>query len=94
MDSQVLKGLLALSAACAFLGMSATLLLRSPGLRSKLQASGLGCFGIMALAHVFETFTILSALGWGQPHSVGHFIDLTATLLGIVFVAVSFLLRG
>jgi hypothetical protein len=29
----------------------------------------------------------------GQPHSIGHLIDLVAALLGITFVAMSFLLR-
>jgi hypothetical protein len=39
-------------------------------------------------AHVFEAFAILSALGWGQPHSIGHYIDLGATVLGVTFIVV------
>jgi hypothetical protein len=47
----------------------------------------------MALTHVFEAFAILPTLGWGQAHTVGHFIDLSAALLGVAFVTASFLLR-
>ena len=90
----VLKGLLALAAACVFLGVSVSLLLTRRGLGSVLQAMGLGCFGVMALTHVFEAFSILPALGWGKPHSVGHFIDLVAAVLGVTFVTTSFWLGG
>ena len=92
MTAAVLKGLLALAGACIFLGVSVVLFLVRRGLSSALMALGLGCFGVMALTHVFEAFSILPALGWGQPHSVGHFIDLVAALLGVTLVTTSFLL--
>ncbi|HVI05886.1 MAG TPA: hypothetical protein VM711_07325, partial [Sphingomicrobium sp.] len=72
MSTSVLKGILAFAAACAFFGVGAALILTRRGLSSALQASGIGCFGIMALTHVFEQFSILPELGWGQPRSAGH----------------------
>jgi hypothetical protein len=93
MSAAVLKGLLALAAACVFLGTSVILLLTRSGFVSTLQALGLGCFAVMALTHVFKAFSILPALGWGHPHSVGHLIDLVAALLGVTLVMTSFLLR-
>lgn len=90
MSASVLKGLLALAAACVFLGVCAVLVLTRRGLSSALQALGIG--GVMALTHVFEKFSILPELGWGRPHSVGHFIDLVAALLGVTLVTTSFLL--
>lgn len=93
MSGSVLKGILALAAACVFFGVCAALALTRRGLSPALQALGIGCFGVMALTHVFENFSILPELGWGQPHSVGHFIDLIAALLGIALVTTSFLLR-
>ena len=93
MSAPVLKGLLALAGASVFLGVSAALLLTRRDTGSTLQALGLACFGVMALTHVFEAFSILSAFGWGQPHSVGHFVDLVAALLGVTFVTSGFLLR-
>ena len=92
MSVSALKGFLALVAACVFLGVCVVLFLTRRGLSSMLQALGIGCFGVMALTHVFEEFSILPKLGWGRPHSVGHFIDLVAALLGITFASTSFLL--
>ena len=93
MSASVLKGLLALAAASVFLGVCVVLFLTRRGLTSALQALGIGCFGVMALTHVFEEFSMLPELGWGRPHSVGHFIDLMAALLGLTLVSTSFLLR-
>ena len=93
MSAAEVKGFLALGAACVFLGVSAALFLTRRSLGPALQAFGLACFGIMALTHVFEAFAILPTLGWGQAHTVGHFIDLSAALLGVAFVTASFLLR-
>ena len=92
MSASALKGLLALVAACVFLGVCVVLFLTRRGLSSTLQALGIGCFGVMALTHVFEKFSILPDLGWGRPHSVGHFIDLAAALLGVTLVTTGFLL--
>jgi hypothetical protein len=93
MNAAVLKGLLALIAACAFLCVSVALLWTRRGLGSTLQALGIACFAAMALTHFFEAFSILPTLGWGKPHSVGHVIDLVAALLGVSLVMASFLLR-
>jgi hypothetical protein len=93
MSAAVLNGLLALTAACVFFGVSVILFLTRRGFVSALQALGIGCFAVMALTHVFEAFSILPSLGWGRPHSVGHFIDLVAALLGVTLVTTGFLLR-
>jgi len=93
MSAAVVKGFLALTAACVFLSVAAVLLLTRRNLAATLQGLGVGCFGVMALTHVFEAFSILPALGWGQPHGTGHIIDLTAALLGVTLVTTSFLLR-
>ena len=92
MSAASVKGLLALAGACVFLAVSVTLFLTRRGVVSGLQALGIGCFGIMALTHFFEAFSILPAFGWGQPHTIGHLIDLVSALLGVTFVVTSFLL--
>jgi hypothetical protein len=33
-------------------------------------------------AHVAEHFRLLSWMGWGQPKSAGHYIDLASAILG------------
>lgn len=77
-----------------FLGVcGAPFFLTRRGFSSALQALGFRCFGVVALTHVFEKFSLLPAHGWGQPHSIGHSIDLVAALLGVTLVATSFMLR-
>lgn len=93
MNAAVLKGLLALAGAGVFLTVSAALFVTRRDLGGALLASGIGWFGVMALTHVFESFSMLPAFGWGQPHSVGHFIDLAAAVLGITFVTLGFLVH-
>src|SRR5438477_61547 len=93
MSAAVLTGLLASAVACVFLGVSVVLFRTRRSFASAMQGVGIGCFAVMALTHVFEAFSILPALGWGQPHSVGHLIDLVAALLGVTLVTTSFLLR-
>jgi|SRR5580704_18141869 hypothetical protein len=93
MSAAVLKGLPALIAACVFLGVSLALFLTRRNLASTLQALGLSCFGVMALTHVFEAFAIFPTLGWGQPRSVGHYIDLIAALSGVALTVAGFAFR-
>jgi hypothetical protein len=93
MNAAVLKGLLALVAALVFFGVSLALFVTRRSRASALQALGLGCFGIMALTHVFEAFAVFPKLGWGHPRSIGHYIDLTAALSGIALMVASFAFR-
>jgi hypothetical protein len=50
-------------------------------------------FVVVALTHVFEAFAILPGAGWGQPRSIGHYTDLTAALLGSLFVVAALVAR-
>lgn len=93
MNAAILKGLLALAGAAIFVAVSAALFVTRRDLGSALLASGIGWFAVMALTHFFEAFSILPAFGWGRPHSVGHFIDLAAAVLGITFVTLGFLVH-
>lgn len=46
------------------------------------------CFIVVALTHVFEAHRVLTALGWGRPDTLGHYIDLAAAVSAIVFAVV------
>lgn len=48
------------------------------------------CFVVVASAHLFEAFSLLPRAGWGQPHSVGHYIDFGAAVLsaGLLVAAI------
>jgi hypothetical protein len=49
---------------------------------SLLQLLGAGCLIIVVLTHVAEALQILPSMGWGEPHSVGHYTDLASAVLG------------
>jgi hypothetical protein len=88
-----LKGLLALAAAAAFLGVSLVLNRRPRTVASVLLIAGFLCFAFVAIDHVFEAFGIFPAFGWGQPHSIGHYLNLTGALLGAASLCAGFAVR-
>jgi hypothetical protein len=47
-----------------------------------LQLLGLIFLVMGALTHVAERFHIFPSIGWGQPASVGHYLDLVSVILG------------
>jgi len=53
---------------------------------NSLIAAGTACFGVVILTHVAESFHIFPSLGWGQPDSVGHYLDLTSAVLGFILI--------
>ena len=84
MNMAVLKGFLALSAAfLLFLG--AAIFYRRRRTRGSVSLL-VACFVVVALTHLFEALEILRAAGWGQPRSIGHYIDLGAAVLGLTLV--------
>ncbi len=93
MDQATLKGLLALAAMLAFFAGSAFLYLRRLTAAAVLQSSGIACFAVVALTHVFEAFAIFPSLGWGQARSIGHFIDLSAAILGLTLVLIGLVVQ-
>jgi hypothetical protein len=56
-----------------------------------LQLFGLACMVVVVLTHVAEAFHLFPTMGWGQPTSVGHYIDLVSAVLGCILLPVGFL---
>ncbi len=48
-----------------------------------LMLLGAGCLIIVVLTHVCETFHLFPLMGWGLKHSPGHYLDLSAAILGL-----------
>jgi formate hydrogenlyase subunit 3/multisubunit Na+/H+ antiporter MnhD subunit len=61
-------------------------------LSAALQLLGSGCLVIVVLAHVAEAVHWYPSMGWGEPHSVGHYTDLTSAVLGVVLLITAGLL--
>src|SRR5438105_7936065 len=93
MNVAVLEGILALAATSTLLVGLAILYRRRGTVGSALQLLGVACFVVVAITHVFEALAILPALGWGQPRSIGHFIDLGAAVLGLTLVCAGLLFQ-
>jgi hypothetical protein len=54
---------------------------------------GAACLVVVVLTHVAERFDIFPAMGWGLPHSPGHYLDLAAAILGCVLIRLGFALN-
>lgn len=54
----------------------------------RLQALGLACLVVVVLTHVAERWHILPGMGWGLPHSPGHYLDLASAILGCLSLTV------
>jgi predicted Na+-dependent transporter len=55
-----------------------------------LQLLGAGCLLVVVLTHVAEALHSLPSMGWGEPHSLGHYTDLASALLGITLLLAAF----
>jgi len=80
-----MKAILALLVTTIAFSAAAILYRRRRDTATALLTLGTAFLIVVALTHVFEAFGLLSAFAWGQPDSVGHYIDLGAALLGVVF---------
>ena len=90
-----IKALLALAVGTALLVWSLRRLWHSPSLGVLLLSIGAVAILGVAGAHICEVFRFFPAMGWGEQHSVGHYIDFVsatfaATLLPFGFVVTVF----
>jgi hypothetical protein len=52
---------------------------------------GAACLVVVVLTHVAEALQVFTFMGWGQPDSGGHYLDLTNAILGCTLLAVGLL---
>jgi hypothetical protein len=64
---------------------------RAKTLSALLQLLGAGCLVIVVLTHVAEALHVLRSMGWGEPHSVGHYADLVSAVLGTTLLFAAFM---
>jgi len=56
-----------------------------------LQFVGAACLVIVVLTHVAETLHLFPGMGWGQPNSPGHYLDLVSAILGCTLLPLGLL---
>jgi hypothetical protein len=47
-----------------------------------------GLLIVVVLTHVAERLHLFPGMGWGQPDSIGHYLDLISAILGCVLLIV------
>ncbi len=92
MNPTLLKALVALIVVSALIAASAVSVRHRRNLGSVLQLLGSLFMLIVAVVHIFEALAVFPQMQWGQPDSVGHYLDLTSAVLGFVLVPLGFTL--
>jgi|SRR5215469_12449978 len=57
---------------------------RARSVAAFLQIVGAAGFLLVVLAHLCESLGLFPAMGWGEPRSTGHYLDLASMLLGVI----------
>jgi hypothetical protein len=92
MNVILVKGLVALVPSCMLLFGSGVLFVRGKTVSSFLQLLGAGCLVLVVLAHICEAVNLFPVMHWGLEHSVGHYLDLSSAILGLILFPVGYLL--
>ena len=58
-----------------------------------LQLLGAACLAMVVLTHICEALGLLPWMGWGQPESLGHFVNLFGAALGFTLLPVGSVLH-
>ena len=59
---------------------------------SGLQALGAAFLIVVVMTHLAEGMHVFPRMRWGQPDSVGHYVDLCSALLGLALTPIGFVL--
>ena len=82
------KALVAMALVTLALAWSVRRVRRMPGLGTGLQVVGAFALLIVVVAHLCEGLALFPSMGWGQPHSVGHYLDLFSAIVGVTLIPV------
>jgi hypothetical protein len=88
----LIRALLILLPACALLSGSLVRHSRGKTVGSLLQLVGAASFVLVVLTHIFEALHWLPSMGRGRERSPGHYLDLTAAVLGVTLFPLGYLL--
>lgn len=73
----------------ALLAFSVVRWWRTPTASARAQVLGAIFAWIVILAHIAEAFNVWPSMGWGQPHSIGHYTDLASGLFSVILLAMA-----
>ena len=87
--SLIIIGALVVLALCA----SAIALAREKTAPACVQLIGSALLTVMVYTHFAETFHLFPQMGWGLPHSAGHYLDLMSAWVGAALFGLGYFLR-
>jgi Ca2+/Na+ antiporter len=94
MNPTLLKALVTLVPASMLVSGSSILFFRGRTVSSVIQLLGAGCLMVVVVTHVCEALHLLPSMYWGQPQSVGHYLDLSSAVLGLTLFPIGYLLHA
>ena len=93
MNFTLLKALAVLVPVSVLCIGSAAAFAKEKTFRSAIQLAGAGCLMLVVLVHVCEALRLFQWMRWGDPHSLGHYVDLVSVILGLTLLSVGYGLR-
>jgi hypothetical protein len=94
MTATLLRSLIAFIPAVMLLFGAALLFRKGRRASSLLQLLGAVSFLLVIFAHICEALQWFPAMGWGQEHTVGHYLDLASATLGATLFPLGYLLHA
>jgi hypothetical protein len=94
MNATLLKALLAVVPIAMLLIGSAVMFAKRKNLSSLLQLLGTACLIIVVAVHICEALGLFRFMGWGEEHSIGHYLDLASVLLGLTLFPIGYLIHA
>ena len=56
------------------------------GIGSVFYLVGLVSFGLAAVTHLCKALQLFPGMGWGLPHTPGHYLNLDSSLAGVILL--------
>jgi hypothetical protein len=94
MSATLLKALVASVPMATVFWWSIALFSKRKTVASSVLMLGAGCLVLVILTHVAEALRWLPWMHWGEEHSVGHYLDLSSAVLGLVMLPLGFVLHA
>ena len=68
-------------------GLRSPMFFRRFSTATGLLLLSVACLIVVVLTHVAAALQVFTFMGWGQPDSAGHYLDLTSAILGCTLLA-------
>jgi hypothetical protein len=93
MNVPLIKAAVASVPVMAILSYTITVFARRRSVWAAVQLTGAMGLAVVVVAHVCEALHLLPWFGWGQEHSVGHYLDLSGAVLGLTLLPLGYVFR-